>query len=81
MMLRVKLFAAARQWAGREEVEVELPDGGTLGDLRERLVAAHPPLAAVVTRSMFAVNADYAGDERTLSPDDEIACIPPVSGG
>jgi molybdopterin converting factor subunit 1 len=81
MKVRVRLFAVAREVAGANEVEVELPSGGTAGELRAALVERWPALAAVLKLSRIAVNADFAGDDRVLSESDEIALIPPVSGG
>jgi molybdopterin converting factor subunit 1 len=81
MMLRVKLFAVARQRVGRDEIEVELPSAATVGRLRSALVEQFPPLADVLRHSRVAVANEYASDQSPLSPTSEIALIPPVSGG
>lgn len=81
MMVAVRLFAAARDLAGRAIVELELPSGATIGQLRQALVAAVPPLAAMSMHLVFAMNANYAADDTLLEPGAELACIPPVSGG
>lgn len=81
MKVAVKLFAAARELAGRGEVEIELPSGATVEDLRAALCAAAPTLAALAERSMIAVNEEYAGDATLLNEGDVAALIPPVSGG
>lgn len=81
MIVRVQLFAVARDLAGRGVVEIELPEGGTVSDLRRALAAAVPSLAPVLPRVLVAVGADYARDSAVLRPGDEVACIPPVSGG
>lgn len=81
MIVRVQLFAVARDLAGRGVVEIELPEGGTVADLRRALAAAVPSLAPVLPRVLVAVGADYARESAVLRPGDEVACIPPVSGG
>ena len=81
MKLTVKLFAAARELAGRGEVDVELPAGATVGELRAALVATAPTLASLAQRSMIAVNEEYASNATTLNDGDVAALIPPVSGG
>jgi len=78
---RVKLFAIARELAGTDHVELELPEKANVGQLRAALVEAVPPLAPVVKQAMFAIDGEYAADEHRLAPDAEVACIPPVSGG
>jgi molybdopterin converting factor subunit 1 len=81
MTIVVRLFAAARELAGRSEAAVGLPAGATVGDLRRELERQFPALAALAERSLVAVNADYAGEESRLSEGDEVALSPPVSGG
>jgi molybdopterin synthase catalytic subunit/molybdopterin converting factor small subunit len=82
MTVRVRLFAVLRQRAGRESVDVELEAGATVADALAAL-AREPGLADVLARVpvRMAVNRDYAGPETELSPDDELALVPPVSGG
>jgi molybdopterin converting factor small subunit len=80
-VIQVRLFAIARQMAGRESVAVDLPAGGRVRELRARLGVACPPLAALAWRMMFAVNAEYAADDLVIPENGEVACIPPVSGG
>jgi len=79
--LCVKLFAVARQLAGAEEVEVEVPPGATVAQLRDALGTQQPALRETLNVVVFAVNSAYADERTPLSEDDEIACIPPVSGG
>jgi molybdopterin synthase sulfur carrier subunit len=81
MIVRVQLFAAAKDSAGRSPVRVELPDAPTVRELRHALVTACPQLTALAPVLLVAVNASYATDDQLLQPDDEIACFPPVSGG
>jgi MoaE-MoaD fusion protein len=72
----VKLFAVLRERAGASEVTLELPDGARVRDAIESLadVAAGVPV-------VMAVNREYADADDVLSPHDELALVPPVSGG
>ncbi|MBL9122852.1 MAG: MoaD/ThiS family protein [Planctomycetaceae bacterium] len=81
MRIRVQMFAIARQHAGADSVELEVPAGATVGELRESLFRRLPELGALGTRVLFAVDGEYAGDASPLRSDCEVACIPPVSGG
>jgi sulfur-carrier protein len=81
MTLRVLLFAALRDLASAERVAIELAAGSTVADLRTALAQQFPPLAALLARSAIAVNHDFAEDSRVLTATDEVAIIPPVSGG
>ena len=76
MEVRVRLFAVLRERAGADRVDVELPDGATVARLREEVEAVTGPVPCLV-----AVNRRYAGDEEVLAPGDEVALVPPVSGG
>ncbi|GIW91011.1 MAG: hypothetical protein KatS3mg109_1443 [Pirellulaceae bacterium] len=81
MIVQVKLFAAARQLLDQDTVQLELPDGATVGVLRQALKQQFPPLGLLADRSLVAVGLQYAGDDVRLCHDQEIALIPPVSGG
>ena len=81
MKVRVKLFAAAKQAAGSDSVEVDVSDRSTVGNLREALSIRFPELRTLLRHAMFAINAEYVATETPLHADQEIACIPPVSGG
>jgi molybdopterin converting factor subunit 1 len=81
MKVHVRLFALARQRAGRSEVVVELPEPATVADLKRSLAEAIPELAPLVSSLMIAVDSEYAGDDRVITPGSEVAVIPPVSGG
>lgn len=81
MIVRVRLFAVAKQAAGTEALELSVAEGAVVADVRRALVERVPSLADVARHLMFAVNADYATDSVVVRETDEIACIPPVSGG
>jgi len=75
----LKTFGVTRDILGGREVKIEL-NGNSVGDLRQHLNTAYPQLKKL--RSLFiAVNQNYAEDHLELKETDEIALIPPVSGG
>ena len=77
----VRLFAMQREAAGTRTVPVELTAGATIGDAWNALVERYPVLAPGRESVRFARNGEYADQADRLEPGDEIACIPPVSGG
>ena len=81
MKLNVRLFAAARQIAGSDMVQVEVPSPATVGAVRDALVKHYPGLVQLIAHTRFAIDAEYAGNEDVIPDKAEIACIPPVSGG
>ena len=76
MHVSVRLFAGLRERAGVDTVDLELPDGAVVADALERLSELTGGTPVVM-----AVNHEYAGDDSPLEPGDELALIPPVSGG
>jgi len=80
MTLTVKLFARARDLAGAT-VDVDVADGASVAALRAALAAARPALAGFLSRCAVAVNGEYAADGHAVGPGDEVAVLPPVSGG
>jgi molybdopterin converting factor subunit 1 len=81
MRVVVKLFAAGRELTGAAECVLELHEAATVADVRRGLIERCPALTPLVPRSLVAVNAEYADDATRLSAGDEVALIPPVSGG
>jgi len=81
MHIRIRLFAVQRELAGTREVPLELADGATVADAWDGLVTAYPALAPGRDSVRFAVNAAYAEPGTALADGDEVAMIPPVSGG
>jgi molybdopterin synthase catalytic subunit len=79
--IRVRLFAIQRELAGTREVALELPERGTIEDAWAALVGRYPALAPGRSFVRFARNADYAEPSIELADGDELAVIPPVSGG
>src|SRR4051794_14024307 len=82
MTVRVRLFAVLRQRAGRDSVAIKVDEGATVADALAAL-AEQPGLGDVLDRIpvRMAVNRDYADPATELSADDELALVPPVSGG
>jgi molybdopterin converting factor subunit 1 len=78
-MLTVHLFAVAAERVGASRVE--LPHPPTVAHLRRNLTDTWPSLADLLPRCAVAVNHEYATADTPLSPGDEVAIIPPVSGG
>jgi molybdopterin synthase catalytic subunit len=76
MQVRVRLFATLRERAGASELELELPDGALVGDALEHLRELTDGVPVVM-----AVNQEYADAQLELHGGDEVALIPPVSGG
>jgi molybdopterin converting factor subunit 1 len=81
MKVRVRLFAAAKEAAGSDELTVELPDHAAIADLRAAIIASQPQLQQIVSHSLWAVGTEYVDDSTLLTKDSDIALIPPVSGG
>ena len=81
MRIRVRLFAVQRELAGTREVALELADGADVEAAWSALVALHPVLAPGRPSVRFARNGDYADPTTPLADGDEVAMIPPVSGG
>jgi MoaD family protein len=79
--VRIRLFAIQRELAGRRQVDLELPEGASIETAWAALVAEHPALAAGRAAVRFARNGVYADAAEALADGDEVACIPPVSGG
>ncbi|MFO0967490.1 MAG: MoaD/ThiS family protein [Gemmataceae bacterium] len=81
MTVRVKLFARARDLARSDYLDIELAEGQTVADLRRAVVVQCPTLAGLAPRCLLAVDNEFAADEAMLGPNQEIALLPPVSGG
>ena len=81
MQIQVRLFAALAEAAGTRTFPLDLPEGAAARDVRERVAALYPRVRGLCDRSGFAVNAEYVPAEHRLAEGDEVALIPPVSGG
>jgi molybdopterin synthase catalytic subunit len=74
--VRVRLFAGVRERAGRDELELDLPEGARVADALAQVAHLAPGVSLVL-----AVNREYAGLDVVLHAGDELAVVPPVSGG
>jgi len=77
----VRYFAQARRLSGIEHEELDFPDGIDAGEILVRLGRRHPDLAPLAERSRIAHNRAFARGPLDLADGDELALIPPVSGG
>jgi molybdopterin converting factor subunit 1 len=77
----VRYFAGQRDITRRAEESVALDDQATVGTLWELLVARYPRLAGYTGRILYAVNQEFGTRETELHAGDEVAFVPPVSGG
>ena len=75
------MFASYRERAGTGSLELEAPEGSTVGDMAAQVAAMYPRLASDPSRIVVAVNREYRDHGHRLSDGDEVAFIPPVSGG
>ena len=79
--MTIRLFARLRELAGASELTRQLPDGATAADAWRLLAGEHPALAAYAGSISCAVNEEYTRLTSPLKDGDEVAFLPPVSGG
>jgi MoaE-MoaD fusion protein len=81
MRVDVRLFARYREAAGRDRIEVDLPEHGTVEAAWGAVVQRLPELSRYRPFTLFAVGQDYVSPDHRLAPGDELCLFPPVSGG
>lgn len=81
MRVTIRLFARLRDIVGASELERDVPTAATARALWDALAADHPELDAYAATVSTAVNEEYAGMDAVLADGDEVAFLPPVSGG
>ena len=81
MQITVKLFGAAREAAGAKELSLALPENTRVGDVWAQLVAEYPALEPFESRLAVSVNLEISSLDARLEDADEVAFLPPVSGG
>ena len=81
MRVTLQLFALARQRAGRDRVDLDVPEPATVADLKSVLSVALPALSTLIASMRFAVDEEYADDSTPIRSTSRLAAIPPVSGG
>ncbi len=80
-MIEVLLFGAAADRAGARRVRLAVEGPTTLAEVWSLLADRHPDLSSMRDTLAFAVNGEYAKMDEPVSPGDEVAVLPPVSGG
>ncbi len=81
MKIRVKCFAWAREVTGEDEIDLEVPESATVADLRESLAERYPVFSGRMESIAVSVNQEFAGEGTPVDAGDELALIPPISGG
>ena len=81
MRVTVRLFARLRDITGASELSRDVASGATIGDLWRQLAGEFPELAHYERSISTAINADYARMDTRVGDGDEVAFLPPVSGG
>ena len=81
MKVAVRLFARYREAAGRDHIELELPEGGTVESAWEAVASRFPVLQPYRPFTLFALGTDYVSSTHLLRAGDEVCLFPPVSGG
>jgi len=79
--IKVRLFASYREAAGAPVVEVQIDEGAAGEAVWKALISRHPALASLPAPAGYAINDEYVTIRRPLRESDEVALIPPVSGG
>jgi len=79
--ITVRLFARLAELAGTREMELDIGEGLTAADAYRLLARRDPALAGFEASLAYARNREYVGGDTPLAPGDELALIPPVSGG
>ena len=79
--VNVRLFAGLHDLIGKRAITMELPDGATIGQLRDRLGEEYPIVQPFLTTLVCAVDEEYVPSEHVLHEGEQVALIPPISGG
>jgi molybdopterin converting factor subunit 1 len=81
MQINIRLFAILRECVGLGELWLDLPTGAPVTNAVEALADRFPAMRSALTRTAYAVNRSYVNTGTVLRDGDELALIPPVSGG
>ncbi|MFQ5940898.1 MAG: molybdopterin converting factor subunit 1 [Nitrososphaerales archaeon] len=81
LSVRVKLFASVRELVGKDEISVSLANQTTVGALRKKISEQYPVVSSKKITFVVAVNHKVANDSMPISHQDDVAILPPVSGG
>lgn len=81
MAIKVKVFSVLKEILGREELTLDFERGISCREVLRRLEDRHEEILPILWHSMLAVNGQYADANTLLEANDEMAILPPVSGG
>jgi molybdopterin converting factor subunit 1 len=81
MRIKVKFFASYKEAVGRDELDLEMKDESNVSELLEAVKAKHPAIGELIEPLIVSVNKEYAEFDKVLNDGDEVALLPPVSGG
>ncbi len=81
MRVKVLFFATLRDRAGSKSMDIDIPEGMSVGAFKEKISSDHPSLKQSMETVLIAINREYAFDDAKIPIDAEIAMFPPVSGG
>ena len=81
MLIRVKVFAILKEMLGAGEILLDFAEGASCKEVLSQLEKQDGEIASVLDHSLIAVNGQYADLETCLQAEDEVAILPPVSGG
>ena len=81
LSINVRLFALYRERLKMSELTLMVPEGSTVRDLVSHLAQEHPNIGPLLEHTAIAVNEVYAENTQILAESDELALLPPVSGG
>jgi molybdopterin converting factor subunit 1 len=79
--IKVRLFAVLKEAVGKKEIIIAVPSGATLKMLKNKILQEYPALNSFSNKFILSVNLKVATDDTIITPSDEIAILPPVSGG
>lgn len=80
MDVNILLFGITKELVGKQKFQMQVPENTLVADFKKLLIEEYPELIELNSLAI-AVNSEYANDEIVLQSNDEIALIPPVSGG
>jgi len=81
MKIKVKFFASYKEAVGTDEIDLDLGKGSDVSQLLAAVKKMHPAIGELIEPLIVSVNKEYAEFDKVLKEGDEVALLPPVSGG